>query len=116
MLIIPISSIFYKIKICATSECQPRYLVATLPYFSRRFDISVRDFASRRKIGIESGKAKERQRGRESEREGGEGEIEGGNICTKGQSRRVADVNLLRSDEAKSRGGDRPVEEAGGSG
>lgn len=74
MLIIPISSIFYKIKICATSERQPRYLVATLPYFSQRFDISVRDFASRRKIGIESGKAKERQRGGERKGEGGEGD------------------------------------------
>jgi len=34
-----------------------------------------------------------------------EGERNGGNICIKGQSRRVADVNLLHPDEAKSRKG-----------
>jgi len=30
---------------------------------------------------------------------------DGGNICIKGQSRRVADVNLLHPDDAKSRKG-----------
>lgn len=49
------------------------------------FDIS-RDFAGRRKMGAGSGKTR-------------------GNICRKGRCRRVADVNLLHPDEAKSKGG-----------
>jgi len=71
------------------------YPVAMLPYFSQCFDISVCDFTRQRKIKV----IRKKREKRKGERETGE------NICIKGQSRRVADVNLLHPDEAKSRKG-----------
>lgn len=91
-------------KICTISVptlALPNCNVVILP---RAFDISICSilffYFVEEKWRPNRGKAGERKR-------------DGGNICAKGQSRRVADVNLLHRDEAKSRAGGRPEKALG---